>query len=49
MADEFKIHYHTHPSGADGAYDVDHSDQIYVFDTAGQLRLLINPGASTPR
>lgn len=48
VAQEFKIHYHAHPQGADGEYDVDHSDPIYVIDSSGRLRLLVHPDASTP-
>jgi protein SCO1/2 len=47
MAHEFKIHYHVHREAADRTYEVDHSDQIYLFDTAGRLRLLVNPSALT--
>ena len=42
-AKEFKIYYHAQPANAQGAYSVDHSGQILVFDPQGRLRLLVKP------
>jgi protein SCO1/2 len=47
VAREFRIYYHVNPPSADGFYTVDHSEQVYVFDPAGRLRLLVKPDAST--
>lgn len=40
-AKEFKVHYQAHPAGDHGAYSVDHSGQVFVFDSEGRLRLLM--------
>lgn len=45
---EFKGYFHANPPDGSGAYIVDHSAQVYVFDTAGRLRLYIQPPESTP-
>jgi protein SCO1/2 len=48
VAREFRIYYHANPPAADGFYTIDHSEQVYVFDRVGRLRLLVKPDASTP-
>jgi protein SCO1/2 len=45
---EFKGYFHANPPNESGAYTVDHSAQVYVFDTAGRLRLFLQPPESTP-
>lgn len=45
---EFKGYFHANPPDENGAYIVDHSAQVYVFDTAGRLRLYVQPPESTP-
>lgn len=45
---EFKGYFHANPPDESGAYSVDHSAQVYVFDTAGRLRLFLQPPESTP-
>jgi len=42
----FKIYYRTNPANERGAYSVDHSGQILVFDPAGRLRLMMKPELS---
>lgn len=42
-AKEFKIYYHANSPDGNGAYSVDHSGQVLVFDTQGRLRLLVKP------
>lgn len=42
-AKEFKVYYHANAPNANGAYSVDHSGQILVFDPQGRLRLLMKP------
>lgn len=42
-AKEFKIHYAKNP-GKNGRYTLDHSAGTYVFDRAGQIRLLVPYG-----
>lgn len=44
-AQEFKVYFELRPPNMHGAYSVDHSGQIYVFDTRGRLRLFIRPDA----
>jgi len=41
-AQEFKIYYKAHAPDHRGAYAVDHSGQVFVFDKAGRLRLLVS-------
>jgi protein SCO1 len=45
---EFKAYVHANPPDERGAYTVDHSGQVYVFDTAGRLRLYVQPTEATP-
>ena len=45
---EFKVYAHANPPKEDGSYTVDHSGQVFVFDRAGRIRLLINPNQLTP-
>jgi protein SCO1/2 len=40
-AREFKIIYEKRPGSAPGAYTVDHSAQVYVFDPEGRIRLFV--------
>ncbi len=47
-AREFKVFYSANPAGGDEPYAVDHSGQVYFFDPAGRLRLLVKPEASSP-
>lgn len=42
-AKEFKVYYHANSVNEHGAYSVDHSGQILVFDPQGRLRLLMKP------
>jgi protein SCO1/2 len=42
-AKEFKAYYHANTPNASGAYSVDHSGQVLVFDPQGRLRLLMKP------
>ncbi len=42
-AKEFKVYYRAQPPNEAGAYSVDHSGQILVFDPQGRLRLLVKP------
>ena len=42
-AKEFKVYYHANTPNASGAYSVDHSGQVLVFDPQGRLRLLMKP------
>lgn len=39
-AKAFKVYYRAHEPDANGAYAVDHSASIFVFDPQGRLRLL---------
>jgi len=45
---EFRGYYHANGPNDHGSYTVDHSGQIYVFDPAGRIRLLVQPAAATP-
>jgi protein SCO1 len=45
-AREFKAFFELRPPDEHGAYTVDHSGQVYVFDPQGRLRLFIQPDAS---
>ena len=45
-AKEFKIYYRANPPNEHGAYSVDHSGQILVFDPKGRLRLMMKPDLS---
>ena len=45
-AKEFKVYYHANTPNANGAYSVDHSGQVLVFDAQGRLRLLMKPDLS---
>ena len=42
-AKEFRIFYAKNSSSTAGAYTVDHSSQVFVFDPQGRLRLLARP------
>jgi len=42
-AKEFRIFYAKNSSSTAGAYTVDHSAQVFVFDPQGRLRLLARP------
>jgi protein SCO1/2 len=42
-AKEFRIFYAKNASSTAGAYTVDHSAQVFVFDPQGRLRLLARP------
>jgi protein SCO1/2 len=44
---EFKGYVHANAPNAQGAYTVDHSAQVYVFDRAGRIRLYMKPDAMT--
>lgn len=46
---EFKGYAHLNPPDKNGAYMVDHSAQVYVFDAAGRLRLFVQPTEATPQ
>jgi protein SCO1 len=45
-AREFKAYFELRPPNQHGAYTVDHSGQVYVFDPQGRLRLFIRPDAA---
>ena len=45
-AKEFKAYFELRRPNEHGAYTVDHSGQVYVFDPRGRLRLFIRPDAS---
>lgn len=45
-AREFKAYFELRPPNEQGAYAVDHSGQVYVFDPRGRLRLFVRPEAS---
>lgn len=45
-AKEFKVYYRANPPTGQGAYSVDHSGQILVFDAAGRPRLMMKPDLS---
>lgn len=40
-AKEFKVYYQAHQTNDHGAYPVDHSGQVFVFDREGRLRLVM--------
>ena len=44
VARDFRIFYQKQPSGSGGAYTIDHSAGIYVFDRSGKLRIFLNNG-----
>lgn len=46
MAKEFKVYYRVNQANEQGAYSVDHSGQILVFDPQGRLRLFMKPELS---
>lgn len=46
-AKEFKAYFQAQPPNDRGYYPVDHSEQVFVFDPDGRLRLFIKP-ESTP-
>lgn len=46
---EFKGYAHANAPNEHGAYTVDHTGQVYIFDPAGRLRLLIRPDGATPQ
>jgi len=46
-AKEFKVYFQAQKPNDRGYYAVDHSGQVFVFDTHGRLRLFIKP-ESTP-
>lgn len=45
-AKEFKVYYRVNPGNEQGAYSVDHSGQILIFDAQGRLRLFVKPDLS---
>lgn len=45
-AKEFKVYYRVNQATEQGAYSVDHSGQILVFDPQGRLRLFMKPELS---
>lgn len=45
-AKEFKVFYRANQPNEQGAYSVDHSGQILVFDAQGRLRLFMKPDLS---
>jgi protein SCO1/2 len=45
---EFKGSFHVNQPNEHGSYTVDHTGQVYVFDSAGRIRLLIRPDGATP-
>jgi protein SCO1 len=45
---EFKGSFHANRPNEQSSYTVDHTGQVYVFDPAGRIRLLIRPDAATP-
>jgi protein SCO1/2 len=45
---EFKGYVHVHAPNAQGFYTVDHTGQVYAFDPAGRIRLLIRADSATP-
>jgi len=47
-AKEFKVHFKAHAPNEHGAYSVDHSGQVFIFDKSGKLRLLIRSSGATP-
>ncbi|MEO6782248.1 MAG: SCO family protein [Bradyrhizobium sp.] len=46
MAKDFKVFYAAQKPDEHGFYPIDHNSSIFVFDTDGRLRLLMN--AATP-
>ena len=46
MAKEFKVYYRVNQVNEHGAYSVDHSGQILVFDQQSRLRLFMKPELS---
>jgi len=44
---EFKGYFHPNAPNEHGAYSVDHSAQVYVFDRMGRIRLYLKPDAMT--
>ena len=44
VAKEFKVFYQKAQGGSPGAYTVDHTSGIYVFDPQGRVRLFARPG-----
>jgi len=47
-ADEFKVYFRAQAPDTHGSYSVDHSGQVFVFDTQGRLRLYLKADASPP-
>jgi protein SCO1/2 len=45
-AREFKAFFELRPPNEHGAYTVDHSGQVFVFDPQGRLRLFVRPEAA---
>jgi protein SCO1/2 len=45
-AKEFKVYYHANVANERGAYSVDHSGQVLVFDPQGRLRLMVKQDLS---
>lgn len=45
-AKEFKVFFHAQAPNEHGSYTVDHSGQMFVFDPAGRLRLLVKSDAA---
>lgn len=44
----FKAYFRAQAPNEHGAYSVDHSGQVFVFDKAGRLRLYIQSSGATP-
>lgn len=42
-AKEFKVYFQAQAPDEHGAYSVDHSGRVFVFDPSGRLRLLMRP------
>ena len=47
-AKEFKVYFKAQAPNEHGAYSVDHSGQVFIFDKSGRLRLLTRSSKATP-
>ena len=45
-AKEFKVYFKAQAPNEHGAYSVDHSGQVFVFNRSGRLRLIVRSGAT---
>ncbi len=45
---DFKLYVEKGPADASGNYAVQHSSQVFVYDPAGKLRLIVPAGTSPP-